>query len=83
MLGAHRPPIATIVAQFQRDGAIRYHHGVVQITDHGILEAVSCEYYDALAHIHAARNVAVGAPAHDIRRVPSMTGYNGLMRAHA
>jgi len=78
MLGARRPHVATVVAQFQRDGAIRYRHGEVQVTDPGILEAASCECYDVVARIHAtAWKLTGGATANDVRRVSNAMDLKG------
>jgi CRP-like cAMP-binding protein len=63
MLGARRPHIAVIVAQFQKDGLIRYSHGEMQISQPIGLENVSCECHGAIAHI----NTAFGRPS-DIAR---------------
>ena len=45
MLGVHRPSVTVAAGKLQRAGCIRYHRGMVRITDRRGLEDVACECY--------------------------------------
>lgn len=47
-LGAQRPHVSVVAAQFQRRSLIQYKHGNVRITDPVGLRAVSCECYHVI-----------------------------------
>jgi CRP-like cAMP-binding protein len=45
MLGARRSGITVAMGQLKKAGLIRYRHGMIEIFDHGSLEAACCECY--------------------------------------
>jgi CRP-like cAMP-binding protein len=48
MLGVRRETVAQTASELQRDGAIRYHRGVITILDRRRLETAACECYDTI-----------------------------------
>lgn len=48
MLGVRRETVAQIASELQRDGAIRYHRGVITIVGRRGLETAACECYDTV-----------------------------------
>jgi CRP-like cAMP-binding protein len=66
MLGARRPHVAMVVAQFQKNGLIRYGHGEMQITEPMALKTASCECHGAISHIYSAcgRSSDIGRGSH-------------------
>ncbi len=51
MLGTARPSVTLAAGILQREGAISYERGVVNIVDRTRLESAACECYHVIAHI--------------------------------
>lgn len=48
MLGVRRASVSQVAARFAAAGAIRYHHGIIEILDRTQLEHASCECYQSI-----------------------------------
>lgn len=61
LLGVSRPTVSTITGALQREGLIRYHRGIITITNPAELRAASCECYRLIRRAYEDRLLGWGA----------------------